>query len=160
MDRRLRPIAVLVTVCTLGAAAALAAPAEATLVKAVPLAIETEGAGCGTGSFALTYHPLSSAPVTDRGFAFRSVADQTVRRRGDGTIWRHLGGTELLTGARGTLTVRWDGIQRKSNGRWGNETGTWSILSGTGTYAGRSGSGRYTASPTAAHYQGRLVMAE
>jgi hypothetical protein len=160
MDRRLRPLAVFVTACTFGAAAALPIPAAATLVKAVPLAIETEGAGCGTGSFTLTYHPLTSAQVTDRGFARRSVADQTVGRRGNGTGWRRLAGTELLAGARGTLTLRWSGVQRKSNGQWGNETGTWSIVSGTGIYTGRSGSGRFTASSTTARYQGLLVVAQ
>jgi hypothetical protein len=160
MDRRLcLLVPLVVTACAFSGVATLPTSAGATLVKAVPVAIESKVDGHRTRSFTLTYHPQASASVADRGSARRNVANQTAGRLGDGTSRRRLLGTELLEGARGTLMLRWHGVQRKTDGRWGTATGTWSIGSGTGIYAGCTGRGQFISNEAATEYLGWLITA-
>jgi hypothetical protein len=160
MERRLcLLVAVVVTVCSIGAAA-IPTPASATLVKAVPLAIEIKGDGSGWRSFTLTYHPHAAAPVADRGSAHRVVAGHATRPAGDRPSRIHLAGTELLEGARGTLTLHWSGIQRRSDGHLDDATGIWSIVSGTGVYTGCTGRGRFISDRATTEYHGWLITAE
>jgi len=143
----------------LGAMAAFPAAGTATLVKTMPIAIEIEQHGDVSRSFSLTYHPRASAPVSDHGSAVRAVDNQTVRVLSDGTSRRYLAGIELLESQRGTLTLRWSGTQRRSNGRWGKATGIWSIASGTGVYADRAGRGRFVSAKATTGYRGWLITA-
>jgi hypothetical protein len=160
MDRRLYLlVAVVVTVCSIDAAA-IPTPAPATLVKAVPLAIEIKGDGSGRRSFTLNYHSRAAGLVADRGSALRFVATHATSRLRDGTSRLELAGTELLEGALGTMTLHWSGIQRRSDGHWGDARGIWSIVSGTGVYAGRTGRGRFISCRATTEYQGSLITAE
>jgi hypothetical protein len=162
MKRRLFvPIAVVVVAsCTFGASAAVPTSATATLVKGGALAIEIEGNGDDARSFTLGYHPHSAAPLADRGSALRVVASRATRRCADGTSRLRLAGTELLEGARGTLTLRWSGIRHKCGGPLGAVTGIWSVAGGTGIYAGNSGRGRFTSDSATTEYLGWLITAQ
>ena len=158
MDRRQSLLLSAVTLAgVLGAMAAFPAAGTATLVKAMPIAIETERYGGVSRSFTLTYHPQASAPVSDHGSAVRAVENQTVRVLSDGTSRRYLAGTEVLQSQRGTLTLRWSGTQRRSNRRWGKPTGIRLIVSGTGVYADRAGRGRFVSAKATTGYRGWLI---
>jgi hypothetical protein len=137
---------------TFATAAAMPAVAPGTLVRHVAIAIQTENSGASR-SFALTARARPRA--RDAGPALRTVTGQTT----DGRTWRHVTGTELLDGARGTLKLRWSGSQRWSGGRWGALTGTWSIEDGTGAYAGRFGRGVFVSRDSTTEYVGWLINA-
>jgi hypothetical protein len=145
--------------CPLAASAAVPGAATATLVKAMPLAIDAASHGGVSRSFTLTYRPQGSARVTDHGSAARFLESQTAGRLGDGTSWRHLSGSEVLIGARGTLTLRWTGSQHRRNGRWCSVTGSWWIISGTGAYANRAGRGSFVSGKSVTAYRGSLMRA-
>jgi hypothetical protein len=139
----------LLTAVTLPAMLAMTAtfPAagSATLVKAVPIVVKTEQDAAGSRSFELTYRPRASAAVSDRGFAARVYeqrSDRAVRNATD----RRVAGTERLESERGTLTLRWNGVQRMRNGRWGKAMESGSSSAGpVSTLVAR---GEATSSPT------------
>ena len=155
--------------------------ATATLVKATPVVIEVTGGG-ETGSFTLHCIPKGGR-VDDSGPAVRDLSLRpvfSVRRgppsstmHGSGgfqqpspwsSVWgpgSHMTGTEVLTGANGTLTLAWSGTQILANGRWGRITGRWSIVEGSGTYESVGGRGTFVFTPTraVAEYRGVLIVA-
>ena len=134
------------------------AAGSATLVKAVPIVLKTEQDAAGSRSFELTYRPRASAAVSDRGFAVRVYeqrSDHAVRK----ATGRRVAGTERLESDRGTLTLRWSGVQRMRNGRWGKAIGVWFVVSGTGLYADRAGRGNFVSDHARVQYWGRLITA-
>jgi hypothetical protein len=160
MDRRQSLLLSAVTFAVvLGAMASFPAAGTATLVKALPVAIEIDHDGAGLRPFTFTYHPRAAAPVLDHGWAVRTVDNETAWVLGDGTSRRHLAGTEVLESERGTLTLRWSGTQRRSRLWCDKTTGIWSIVSGTGVYANRTGRGRFISANTTTEYRGWLITA-
>ena len=159
MDQCLRASrTALAVAAALGGAGASAPSATATLVKAVPIAIETEHSG-GSSSFTLIYGGGPFARVSDRGRAVRIAVRQTGERRGEGNRLRYLTGSELLRGTRGTLTLRWSGTQHWSGRQWGRLSGSWSVVAGTGAYADRSGRGWFVRDKAATRFVGSLITA-
>ena len=134
------------------------AAGSATLVKAVPIVVKTEQDAAGSRSFELSYRPRASAAVSDRGFAVR-VSEHRSDRAVRNATGRLVDGTERLESDRGTLTLRWSGVQRMSNGRWGKAIGVWFVVSGTGLYADRAGRGSFVSDHARVQYWGRLITA-
>lgn len=100
---------------------------------------ETHRIGTGAGRFRLL--PLT-AGVLDLDSGTVRWADVKLRRRVlSGQIVESLAGLARLTGARGTLTIRWRAEEVSAGSSYKVERGTWSIARGTGAYEGATGSG-------------------
>ena len=142
----------------LGMSGTFPAAGHATIVKAAPIVVETEQDAAGSRSFQLVYRPRASAAVSDRGVVVR-VDEQPSGRVLPNATRRPVFGTDLLESDRGTLTLRWRGVQRLRGGRWGRATGAWFVIGGTGLYAGRAGRGSFVSDHARVEYRGWLITA-
>ena len=159
MQRHLRACRIaLIGIALLGGIAATPSSATATIVHAVPVAIEIEHSG-SSSSFALTDRRKPFARVSDRGCVLVMGVSRLVGSRGERGDFRYLVGHVVLRGRRGTLTLRWSGSQNRRGREWGTLSGSWSVVNGTGTYADRSGRGQFVSDGAAAEFVGWLITA-
>lgn len=151
-----------------GAAAAIApvptssAAAPATLTRGVPIVITTAAGDAASRTFELQSLPAARVRLHDRGVVVRLVDGIRKQADADDVHARELAATEQLRGRRGTLTVRWHGVQERVGARWGIVSGSWSIVAGTGIYADRHGRGCFSSDGrlSVSRYRGLLIVAE
>jgi hypothetical protein len=135
--------------------------ARATLAKATRVAIETQGDARSPRSFELRSAGSATTRIRDAGSSARFVAERRTRVLADGRRQRALAGVELLSSARGSLTLRWTGVEVQRAGRWHPVAGRWSVAGAGGAYSGRMGHGRFTSDERFAvvSYRGLLFTA-
>jgi len=145
------PIRILAFVSAAATVSIFSQVAAATLVKAVPIVVETHADRSAPRVFTLRSLVAGSARTSDTGSAVVTLRSGT----------RHLRGTLVLAGKRGTLSLRWTGERSTRNGSCGRVAGTWLVADGTGTYTGRTGRGVFAADATftATRFRGMLIVA-
>lgn len=124
--------------------------ADAAIVRRIPVTVETSGHGCVSRAFTLRFARPDAHRASDEGSAVLTLDTRAVG----------LSGTELLTGKRGTLTLRWSADGQKRGGTWSEVEGSWSIAAGTDVCSGLLGQGRFASDPafTAMVYRGLVIV--
>ena len=132
--------------------------APATLAKGDRVSIVSRGtADAGRRAFMLRFARAVHSP--DAGESLRVVETRRVDALAGSAVRRRLSGTDVLHGARGSLTLRWSAEQVRENGRWDSIAGRWSVVAASDAYSGCVGSGELTADPRfqVTVYRGRLI---
>jgi hypothetical protein len=98
------------------------------------------GFGSPTGRFVLYALTEGSLELDSGRYTYAAVERPSILRNGQG-IAVYVAAA-VLSGKRGTFTLRWRGEFVGAGGGNTIGTGTWSIVRGTGAYVGVTGGGR------------------
>ena len=149
-----------ITAAAITALGALAPGASSAIAHREPIVVETHRDGGAGRVFTLVDVGRAPKLVADSGSAVPAVDRRTTQLRGH-RRFRRLGGTELLRGARGSLTLRWIGQQSSADGLWSRIAGSWTLVDGTGAYAGFAGRGEFVADErlVSGRFSGLLITA-
>jgi len=133
--------------------------APATLVKGDRISIVSRGTADAGRTFTLRFERAGHSP--DAGASVRVVQARDIEVLAGGAASRRISGTEVLQGARGSLTLRWSAEQVRENGRWDGIEGSWSVVAASDAYSGCVGYGELIADRRfqVTVYRGRLITA-
>src|SRR5262249_18582278 len=106
----------------------------AALVKGGRVSIVSRGAADAGRAVTLGFVRAGHSP--DAGASVRVVQARDIEVLAGGAASRRLSGTEVLQGARGSLTLRWSAEQVRENGRWDSIAGSWSVVAASDAYSG------------------------